>query len=117
MLRTKVEGVWQGSIESPLVIGWVRHDRVCFPSQTRRAVALFRDVRLHWFEHCGHFTQWDSPQATLRLILANTGKSACCGLSQERPMGRQMRRRRTEEWAVQRGLRLLDEFYGIFLTP
>jgi pimeloyl-ACP methyl ester carboxylesterase len=63
------------SIEHPLVIGWGRHDRVCFPSEAKRAVTLFPDARLHWFEHCGHFPQWDVPRETVRLILSNTGKS------------------------------------------
>lgn len=70
------QGARPGSIEHPLVIGWGRHDRVCFPSQAKRAVALFPDARLHWFEHCGHFPQWDVPRETARLILNNTGTSA-----------------------------------------
>jgi pimeloyl-ACP methyl ester carboxylesterase len=69
------QGARPGSIEHPLVIGWGRHDRVCFPSEAKRAVALFPDARLHWFEHCGHFPQWDVPRETVRLILNNTGKS------------------------------------------
>jgi pimeloyl-ACP methyl ester carboxylesterase len=35
------EGAAAGSIATPLVIGWGRNDRVCFPRQARRALALF----------------------------------------------------------------------------
>ena len=63
------EGAARGSIEAPLVIGWGRNDKVCFTSQAKRALALFPDARLHWFERCGHFPHWDAPQETVRLIL------------------------------------------------
>ena len=66
------QGAPRGSITAPLVIGWGRHDRVCFPTQAPRALAKFPDARLHWFEHCGHFPQWDVPAETARLILAVT---------------------------------------------
>jgi pimeloyl-ACP methyl ester carboxylesterase len=56
----------------PLVIGWGRQDRVCFPSQARRAQALFPHAKLVWFESCGHFPHWDVPQRTAQLILATT---------------------------------------------
>ncbi len=67
------EGAPRGSLKKPLVIGWGRQDRVCLPSQSRRAQALFPDARLHWFSHCGHFPQWDQPEDTVRMILASTG--------------------------------------------
>ena len=63
------EGAPRGSIRSPLFIGWGRHDRVCLPRQAARAVAMFPDAKLQWFEHCGHFPHWDAPEATTRLIL------------------------------------------------
>lgn len=66
-------GAAPGSLESPLVIGWGRRDRVCFPRQAERAVELFPDARLHWFKHSGHFPQWDAPRETVRLILSTTG--------------------------------------------
>ena len=56
----------------PLVIGWGRLDRVCFPRQAARAQQLFPDARLHWFERCGHFPHWDAPEETARLILETT---------------------------------------------
>ena len=63
------QGAPRGSIGSPLVIGWGRHDRVCLPRQARRALLQFPDARLHWFDRSGHFPHWDEPQATARLIL------------------------------------------------
>ena len=65
-------GAPAGSIRHPLVIGWGRRDRVCFPWQARRALELFPDARLHRFARCGHFPQWDDPRATVRLILEAT---------------------------------------------
>ena len=59
----------RGSINAPLVIGWGRHDRVCFTSEARLAMDMFPDARLHWFAHSGHFPHWDEPHATARLIL------------------------------------------------
>lgn len=67
------EGAAAGSLKKPVVIGWGRNDRVCLPSQAKRAQELFPDARMHWFDHCGHFPQWDQPEETVRLILANTG--------------------------------------------
>ncbi|HXH69813.1 MAG TPA: alpha/beta hydrolase [Pyrinomonadaceae bacterium] len=65
----KQKGAPKNSIKNPLVIGWGRRDRVCFPSQAKRALELFPDAQLHWFDRCGHFPQWDRPQETTRLIL------------------------------------------------
>lgn len=62
-------GAAPNSLEHPLIIGWGRHDRVCFPVQAKRALELFPDARLHWFEHSGHFPQWDAPEETVQLIL------------------------------------------------
>ena len=70
------QGAPRGSVEHPLVIGWGRRDRVCFPVQAERASRMFPDARLHWFEHSGHFPQWDAPQETTRLILASTNPAA-----------------------------------------
>jgi len=68
------EGAASGSIEAPLVIGWGRNDRVCFTSQAQRALALFPDARLHWFERCGHFPHWDAPHETVQLILNTSAR-------------------------------------------
>lgn len=35
-------------------------------------VAKFPDAKLHWFQRCGHFPQWDAPHETIQLILDNT---------------------------------------------
>lgn len=66
------KGAPRHSIQNPLVIGWGRRDRVCFASQAKRAVSLFPDARLHWFDHCGHFPHWDVPEEATRLILDST---------------------------------------------
>ncbi|CAN7293420.1 MULTISPECIES: alpha/beta fold hydrolase [unclassified Variovorax] len=66
------QGATIGSMRKPLVIGWGRMDRVCFPQQAARAQRLFPDARLHWFERCGHFPHWDAPEETARLILETT---------------------------------------------
>jgi pimeloyl-ACP methyl ester carboxylesterase len=63
------EGAPAGSLEKPLVIGWGDRDRVCLPRQAHRARVLFPDAHLYWFERCGHFPLWDSPQETTQLIL------------------------------------------------
>ncbi len=68
----KQQGAPKGSIAGPLVIGWGRQDKVCLPSQAKLALAKFPDARLYWFEHCGHFPQWDQPAEATRLILATT---------------------------------------------
>lgn len=64
------------SIRYPLTIAWGRRDRVCLPRQAKRALDLFPDARMYWFDHSGHFPQWDAPQETSRLILARTGRKS-----------------------------------------
>jgi pimeloyl-ACP methyl ester carboxylesterase len=68
------QGAPAGTLEHRVVIGWGRHDRVCLPSQARRARRLFPDARLHWFEHSGHFPHWDVPGAAVGLILATVSE-------------------------------------------
>lgn len=70
------EGAPGGSMRSPLIIGWGRRDRVCLPRQAARAVAMFPDAKLQWFEHCGHFPHWDAPEAATRLILRQSVDAA-----------------------------------------
>ena len=70
----------RGSIKAPLVIGWGRHDRVCFTSQARLAMDMFPDARLHWFAHSGHFPHWDEPHGTARLILDSLSPRAASAL-------------------------------------
>lgn len=67
------QGAPRYSIAHPLVIGWGRRDRVCFPRQAKRALALFPDAQLHWFERCGHLPHWDAPAETAQLILSALG--------------------------------------------
>ncbi len=67
------KGAPAGSTPGPITIGWGRQDRVCPPWQARRATQVFPGPQLYWFKHCGHFSQWDVPEETVRMILANTG--------------------------------------------
>ncbi len=67
------KGTPAGSVSQPLVIGWGRQDRVCLPRQAKRALRLFPDAHLHWFDRCGHFPQLDVPRQTTELILSVTG--------------------------------------------
>lgn len=60
------------SATSRLVIGWGRKDRLCLPTQAKRAKAAFPTAEVHWFEHSGHFPAWDMPQETIAVILAAT---------------------------------------------
>ncbi len=55
-----------------IVIGWGRHDRLCFPHQAKRACAAFPSARMHWFERSGHFPMWDQPEEAVRVILETT---------------------------------------------
>lgn len=66
------QGIPAGTMQHPLVIGWGRQDRVCLPGQAAKAVSLFPNAQLHWFNNCGHFPQWDQPQQTIDLILNAT---------------------------------------------
>lgn len=66
------KGAPKDSVKHPLVIGWGRRDRICFPSQSKLALEKFPDAHLHWFDRCGHFPQWDRPAETTRLILDAT---------------------------------------------
>lgn len=80
------QGAPRNSIPHPLVIGWGRRDRVCFPRQAKRALALFPDAQLHWFDRCGHFPHWDAPAETAQLILsalADERANATIGLLHE----------------------------------
>lgn len=66
------QGAPAGSLPGPVVIGWSRQDRICFPSQSKRAMELFPDATLHWFDHSGHYMHWDQPARTVDLILRST---------------------------------------------
>jgi pimeloyl-ACP methyl ester carboxylesterase len=57
----------------PIVIGWGRHDRLCFPGQASRAKRAFPEARVFWFERSGHFPNWEQPDETVKLILDTLG--------------------------------------------
>lgn len=67
------QGAPAGSLKGTVVIGWGRKDKVTLPSQADRAVQLFPDATLHWFNRCGHFPHWDQPDQTAAFILTSTG--------------------------------------------
>lgn len=76
MVRELATGPLQAGTTSPpgrVAIGWGRNDHLLLPRQAKRAQAAFPDARLHWFEDCGHFPQWDRPAESVRLILEATG--------------------------------------------
>ncbi len=65
-------GAPAGTVPGRVTIGWGRRDLVTEPRQAARAMELFPDAVLHWFERCGHFPQWDAPHEATRLILDST---------------------------------------------
>lgn len=67
----KQQGTSAGSINDSIVIVWGKKDRVCFPSQAKRALAKFPGAKLIWLEDCGHFPHWDKPEETVKIILEN----------------------------------------------
>lgn len=67
------EGAPAGSLPGRVVIGWGRQDKVVLPSQANKAMELFPNATLHWFDKCGHFPQWDQPAETVELIVTSTG--------------------------------------------
>jgi pimeloyl-ACP methyl ester carboxylesterase len=68
----------QGSASTPgkVTIGWGRNDRLLLPRQAQRAQAAFPNARLHWFDDCGHFPQWDRPVDSIGVILDGTSEGA-----------------------------------------
>ena len=68
----KQQGAPAGTVPGRVTIGWGRRDLVTVPKQAARAMELFPDAVLHWFEGCGHFPQWDAPHEATRLILEST---------------------------------------------
>ncbi|WP_377642322.1 alpha/beta fold hydrolase [Oryzobacter terrae] len=68
----KQQGAPAGTVPGRVTLGWGRRDLVTVPSQAARALELFPDAELHWFERCGHFPQWDAPREAAQLILDRT---------------------------------------------
>jgi pimeloyl-ACP methyl ester carboxylesterase len=68
----KQQGAPAGSVPGRVAIGWGRRDLVTVPRQAARAIELFPDAVLHWFDRCGHFPQWDAPHEATSLILDST---------------------------------------------
>ena len=68
----KQQGAPAGTVPGHVTIGWGRRDLVTVPRQAARAMELYPDAVLHWFERCGHFPQWDAPHQATQLILNST---------------------------------------------
>ena len=68
----KQQGAPAGSVPGRVTIGWGRRDLVTVPRQAGRAIELFPDAVLHWFDRSGHFPQWDAPHEATSLILDST---------------------------------------------
>jgi pimeloyl-ACP methyl ester carboxylesterase len=66
------QGAPKNSIPNQLAIAWGKWDLICFPQQAKRAIELFPDASLEWFENVGHFPHWDIPDQTAELILLHT---------------------------------------------
>lgn len=62
-----------GPTPGRVVLGWGRRDRVTLARQAARAQQAFPRATVHWFERCGHFPMWDSPDETVQVVLAATG--------------------------------------------
>jgi len=67
------EGAAPGAIRAPMTLVWGRQDRVTLPSQAERANQAFPDARLHWLDECGHYSLWDRPDETVRLVSETIG--------------------------------------------
>ena len=76
MVHELANGPLQSGTETTpgrVTIGWGRNDHLLLPRQAHRAQDAFPGARLHWFEKCGHFPQWDQPDETVHTILQATG--------------------------------------------
>lgn len=69
------KGTLRHSMPHPLVIGWGDRDRVCFSSESQKALDLFPDAQFYGFHPCGHFPQWEAPQDVVHLILSATAEA------------------------------------------
>ncbi|WP_241749606.1 alpha/beta fold hydrolase [Rufibacter sediminis] len=106
------KGTPRGTLSAPLVIGWGKQDRVCFPPQASRAQALFPDASLHWFARCGHFPQWDSPEEAVQLVLTVTS-----GINYEPLLSAEMNKPvTTRNWAALLGIGLAAAVGGYLLV-
>lgn len=80
------QGAERGSITRPLVIGWGKQDHICFRTQAIKALQLFPDAHLYWFNKSGHFPHWDKPAETTALILRVTAEPKLVKAEEESPI-------------------------------
>jgi pimeloyl-ACP methyl ester carboxylesterase len=62
-----------GSIASPALILWGRHDRILPVSQAVEAAGKIPGARLHIFERCGHMPNVEYPEEFNRIVLEFLG--------------------------------------------
>jgi pimeloyl-ACP methyl ester carboxylesterase len=60
----------------PVTIGWGEKDRLLFPRQGHRAVAMIPSARLVPLIDCGHLPTFDDPQQVASLMLATTAAAS-----------------------------------------
>lgn len=60
----------------PVTVAWGTRDRLLFPRQADRAVALIAGARKLMLRGAGHIPTYDDPRATVAAILGTTGAEA-----------------------------------------
>lgn len=70
--KNKSKGIPKTGYVQPVVICWGKHDKLCPPSQAKRAQAMHPGASMYWFKKCGHFPQWDAPGELAKLVLGLT---------------------------------------------
>lgn len=60
--RAEVERLAR-AFDKPVLLLWGKQDRVFPPEQGERAAALLPQARLELIEACGHYPQWEQPDA------------------------------------------------------
>lgn len=70
--KNKSKGIPKTDYVQPVVICWGKQDKLCPPSQAKRAQLMHPGASMYWFKKCGHFPQWDSPGELVKLVLGLT---------------------------------------------
>ena len=52
----------------PILVLWGKEDRVFPVSHTKKAMQLLPDAELKLFDRCGHYPQWEQPEAFVTAI-------------------------------------------------
>ena len=59
-------------ITVPVTIAWGSRDRLYFPGQARRVLAMIPQARLVTLEDCGHIPTFDDPDQVTKVLLAGS---------------------------------------------